>query len=255
MKILTLFATASLLMGSASFLHAQNRSERWSGRDLDVIPKWEIGVFGGESEYFGDLTPSSGRNYISEATPHAGLFARYYLGKNFSVRANIYGAKLAANDALYAGWRQHRNFSFTTMLYEGSVQLEYDLLHTNRDTRGGRWGIYGFAGLGFCRTNPKRHFENVDVNYFGYGDKATYGINADASTSPTHIALVAPLGLGVRYDLGPKLSIFAEGSVHQGFDDQIDGFSSSVSSTKPDAYAFVSLGLCMRLGVSNGWWR
>jgi hypothetical protein len=203
----------------------------------------------GATEYFGDLTPAR-RDYFKEATPHGGIMLRCYLGTSFSLRGNLYAAKLAGNDAWYTDpeWRQHRNFSFTTELYELSAMLEYDLLRRYRLEHGGKFGIYVMLGIGACYTNPQRNFNNVDAAYFGDADAAVWGTNADFYRNPQHVALVMPVGGGLRYDIAPKSALFVEGGVRQGFDDKIDGFTESTSSGKNDAYAFASLGLTIRLG-------
>ncbi len=245
--LLSLFAFTFSLDG----LHAQSGSLR----SLDNLSRWEVGTFGGGSIYFGDLTPAR-RDYLNEITPHGGLLVRYNLKHNFSLRGSLAVAKLAADDSKYTSpeWRQHRNFSFTTALYEAAVMLEYDLLRTNREITGNRWGAYAFAGLGLAFTDPQRDFSKIDANYFGATDKAVSGLDEDKSNNSGHLGLVAPVGLGISCQLSRRLSVFAEGSVRYGFDDQIDGFSKSVTSNKTDAYSFFSLGMILRLN-SRGWWQ
>ncbi len=252
MKILQIITLSALSFSlcSASNLHAQ----AWSTRNLDDLSRWEIGAGVGGALYFGDLTPSK-RDYFNEITPYGGTSARYYLGQNFSVRGNLCIAKLAADDSKYDDptWKKHRNFSFTTVLGEASLMLEYDLLRTNREETGSRWGVYAFAGLGLAYTNPHRNFGQIDAAYFGNTDRAVSGLSEDRDSDPSHIALVAPLGLGASYNVSRRLALFVEGSVRHGFDDKIDGFSKSVSSSKNDAYSFFSLGLNLRIN-RRGWW-
>lgn len=236
---------------SLNRLHAQD----WSLRSLDNLSRWEVGAFGGGSLYFGDLTPAK-RDFFEEITPHGGLFVRYDLKHNFSLRGNLAVAKLAASDYSYTSpeWRQHRNFSFTTALYEFSAMLEYDLLKTNREVNGNRWGVYAFAGLGLVFTDPQRDFSKIDAAYLGASDKAVSGLDEDKRKNSGHLGVMAPVGLGVSYQVSRRVSGFVEGSVRHGFDDQIDGFNKSVTSDKTDAYSFFSLGLSLRL-TSRGWWR
>lgn len=236
---------------SGNNAHAQN----WSIRSLDNLSRVELGAYGGSTLYFGDLTPDK-RNYLNEITPHGGLLIRYNLKNNFSLRGNIAIAKLSANDSKYGSpeWRQHRNFSFNTVLYEMAAMLEHDLLRTNREDNGNKWGVYAFAGLGLAFTDPKRDFSKIDPAYLGSDDKAVTGLEADQRKSSGHIGLLLPVGLGVSYQASRRISLFAEGSLRHGFDDQIDGFSESVNSSKTDAYALFSLGLNLRMN-SRGWWR
>jgi len=251
MKTLPLIFTGLLLaLGNNNSLHAQNRLTN----QLENPSRWEVGVGGGGSLYFGDLTPAK-RDYLKEITPYGTALVRYYLPENFSLRGNVCIGQLSGDDSKYSDpeWRQHRNFSFTTTLYEVSLMLEYDLLRGNREQTGSKWGVYAFAGLGLCYTKPQRTFSKLDVGYFGNTDKAVSGLGADLSNESGHVTVVAPVGLGASYQLSKRISLFGEGSVRQGFDDQIDGFSKSVGSSKKDAYAFFTLGLNLRFN-GRGWW-
>jgi hypothetical protein len=209
----------------------------------------EWGLLAGGSLYFGDLAADK-RNYIGEARPHGGVFIRRYFLTSFSMRGNFYAGWLEGNDAWYdePEWRKHRAFSFKSAQFEASVLLEYDLLRSYRLRHGGSGpGVYVFTGIGACYTNPQRNFNNIDASYFSPGDEALIGYEADFSRDPKHLALVVPVGLGVRYNITDRTAFFLEGSVRQGFDDKIDGFSNSVYSAKHDAYAFLSLGMALRV--------
>jgi hypothetical protein len=208
----------------------------------------EAGFLAGGSVYFGDLAADK-RNYLSESRLHGGLFIRRFVGRNISLRGNVYAGWLEGNDAWYNDpeWRRHRNFSFKTELYEASLLLEYDVLRGYRLEKGGGMGIYLFAGIGACYTSPRRNFNNIDASYFGPGDDAVSGYEADFGRSPQHVGLVVPAGIGLRQKIAQRMAAFIEGSVRQALDDKIDGFSKSVYSDKYDAYAFLSLGLVISL--------
>jgi hypothetical protein len=110
-----------------------------------------------------------------------------------------------------------------------------------------RYGIYLFGGIGACYTNPQRDFNKSDASFFNSNDPAVAGVYADFTSDPRHVALVTPMGLGVRYDFNQSTTLFVEGSYRQGFDDKIDGFSASVNSPANDGYSYFSLGCTFRL--------
>src|SRR6185436_12984615 len=102
-----------------------------------------------------------------------GIFVRHYFGNAFSLRGNFFASELKGDDAQFStpSWRQHRNFSFTSQLYEASAMLECDILRHYRKSHSFRYGIYAFAGIGACYTNPQRNFNRSESVYFDADDK------------------------------------------------------------------------------------
>jgi hypothetical protein len=232
----------------AALLSAPAAHGQFTDDEGEGVRATEMGFLAGGSLYYGDLAASQ-RSYLKETTPHVGVLLRSFLGRNASLRGNFCVARLEGNDGWYKTpeWRQHRNFYFKTVLIEASLLFEYDLLRGRRLEKNTGFGAYLFAGFGACFTNPQRNFNNVDPGYFAPDDPAVSGYQADFSRDAKHLALVLPVGIGLRQRIGKRTSVFAEGSMRQGLDDRIDGFSSSVNSGKFDAYAFASLGLVVRM--------
>lgn len=237
--------SAFVLLG---FLICNQARAQDGGYETETTVKTEFAVLGGGSIYFGDLAAEK-RDYLKESRLHGGLFIRHFFGRGFSVRGNVYFGQLEGNDAWYnePAWRKHRNFAFKSLLCEVSGMLEYDILRALRLEKRTGIGIYVFVGAGACYTNPQRNFSSVDVAYFGTQDDAVSGYQADFSRDPGHVALVVPVGAGLRRNIGNSAAVFVEGGMRQGFDDKIDGFSKSISSDKYDAYAFLSIGLLLTL--------
>lgn len=232
-----------LILTQTSVLRAQYVSDEGEG-----VRATEFGMLAGGSLYYGDLAAQK-RNYLKETTPHVGVFLRSFLSAHASMRGNFFVGRLEGNDSWYSdpAWRKHRNFYFNTVLLEASLLFEYDLLRTRRLERGSGFDLYLFAGVGICYTDPQRNFNNMDSAYFPANDQAIAGYQADFTKDPKHVAMVLPVGLGIRQRLSNQVAAFAELGYHQGLDDRIDGFSNSVGSGIFDAYSFLSLGVVMRI--------
>ncbi len=214
-------------------------------------PKVEVGASGSGFLYHGDLTRSEFGD-PRDFRYGFGIFGRYYFNPVFSGRLNIYRGGLKGDDCQYSEvWRQKRAYEFKSSLTEVSFMVEADLLGKSKFESYGsfgrhtdRWSVYLLAGVGAAFLNTTRDWSKLDRDWFGRD--ATDRIPLDSANSPDRRVLVLPMGMGIRYDLSKRTTLFAEAAYRLTFTDNLDGFTHSVYSAKSDGYTTYSFGISYR---------
>ncbi|HEY6504846.1 MAG TPA: DUF6089 family protein [Chitinophagaceae bacterium] len=224
---------------SAINLHAQTN-----------VPKFQFGVSAGAFVYQGDLTPSALGSYQT-LKPVINLFASKLVSSSFAWRANLAFGNLKGDDAKYdhPGYRQHRNFNFTSPVFEISGLAEWNILGRNYISRG--FSPYLFAGAGYSFLKTRRDYSNLDLEYFDPESELMTGLTADAQRSLPKGLLVLPVGAGVRYYFSDRIGISAETSYRIMSNDYLDGFSQAANPNKNDHYYSHTIGAVYRLGKKN----
>ena len=200
--------------------------------------------------YQGDLTPS---HIGSIRTQKLGFnfFADKILNSSFSLRTNLAIGKLKGDDAKYSspGYRQQRNFNFSSPVVEISEQLLWNLLGKNDDSKG--LSPYLFAGVGYSFLHVKRDWSKFNEEYFAEATEVLNGLTADLQHKLLKGIPVIPVGIGIRYALSSKISISAESSYRFISTDYLDGFSQATDPNKRDNYYSNSIGIIYRFGNKN----
>ena len=210
----------------------------------------ELGFNLGTYIYQGDLSPAAIGSY---KTPGWGVmvFAKKQISNPFSVRANLTYATLKGDDAKYMhpSWRQQRNFNFRSRVVELSGLLVWDVLpKTGTETAVSPFTPYLFGGLGLSFFKTRSDWSKFNQEYFAAEPNVEEGLLTDAAHTPAKMLPVVPLGAGVKYAVGSKLSVFAESAYRFTYSDYIDGFSKAAKSAKKDSYYNISVGLTYKFG-------
>ncbi len=226
-----------IALGLSSTLNAQyfRNSSYWKTH------RQELTVGLGISNFLGELggrdqigTPFVWDLEFSQTKPAVSVGYRYYLAKRLSVRGmGTYGI-LAGNDNLtQEPFRQNRNLSFKSNLFEGQICFEwhpfleqpghiYDL----RGVKGmspSRVGLYFFAGVGAFHFNPKAQFDGAWVELKPLG---TEGQGLPGGPDPYALTQICiPMGVGIRKALNKTMSIGLEIQYTKTFTDYIDDVS------------------------------
>ncbi len=153
---------------------------------------WEVGVFAGGSNYYGDVANDF---HVKNIRYGFSGFVRKHLSQRFVLRGNIGYVKIVGLDSISSDpFQQNRNLNFFTDIYEFSGQLEYNFVDDK--TRGRRIKNYTipyiFAGIGASYFVPQTIYQG---NTYNLADLQTSGINY------SQVAIVIPVGAGVRYYL------------------------------------------------------
>lgn len=187
----------------------------------EIQHKDELGGGIGVINYKGDLSP---KFKIEESLPAVQLFYRSNYPNNYSVlRVNLLVGALQAAEKNYNNpLPEARDLSFSTTIAELAVMYEYNFLNYREITAGTREDYYLSPYL-----------------YGGLGAAIVFG-----GSSPAYIVL--PIGVGLKYQLSPKMNLGVEVGVRKTFTDELDGYADDValsSSIKFDSYYTSSITL------------
>lgn len=181
-----------------------------------------LGVFGGVSNYQGDLVD---KIYLTQNTKAAGSILAYYeLAPHWTLRGAFTFTKLTANDAFNSEALRLRNLSFATSLSELSVVGEYATF--NPDEK--RWTPYLFGGVALFHFDPYTKGAAGEKTFLKPLSTEGQGLAGYENVTPyarTQAAL--PAGAGVRFAVNDKLRIGVEFCIRKLFTDYLDDVSSA----------------------------
>src|SRR5205085_4045798 len=159
------------------------------------IAQFHFGLFGGISNYEGDLTDKIYQN--SKAA--FGLSLNYEVSSRIMIRGGLTFAKIAGEDSLSdKSYLRLRNLSFQSPITEISLTGEFYTFDLNNK----RWSPYVFAGLAVFHFNPYT-FDKTNAKVYlkplstegeglpGYPDSKPYSL--------TQLAIL--FGAGIKFAL------------------------------------------------------
>lgn len=201
----------------------------------------ELSVGLGVSNFLGEL---GGRDQIgspfiwdlelSQTKPAFSVGYRYFVAQRFALRGTGQYGVLAGNDNLTnETFRQNRNLSFRTNIFEVQAVMEwhpflerpghlYDLRGVKGLSSGGT-GLYFFAGIGGFYFNPMAQFNGQWVELKPLGTEGQGLRDGPAEYSLYQVCI--PMGVGARWPLSKAVSLGLELQYTKTFTDYIDDVS------------------------------
>lgn len=124
---------------------------------------FSVGVFGGSSYYFGDLT---GDNFITSSDLNwaVGLRGAYNLSPRWTPKVNFYYGKVNGSDLDDGGAHFKRGYQFRSVILEGSILMEFNLNRLGANSNY-RWTPALAVGIGRFYYNPKWDYEENGETY------------------------------------------------------------------------------------------
>src|SRR5581483_10036840 len=111
--------------------------------------QWKVNLFGGFSNYIGDL--QSSRYTTAQSNGSFGAGIQYDLSNHFSLLSNLmYGRISAADGYSNQADLRARNLNFETVIGEWNLLAEYNFLNLNVH----RLSPYVFGGIAIFHFNP-----------------------------------------------------------------------------------------------------
>jgi hypothetical protein len=188
--------------------------------------QWNVNLFGGFSNYAGDLQSQNYTTQQSHLSLGAGI--QYDLSMHFSLLSNLTYGKVGASDSYshFADLRA-RNLSFETNIGEWNVLLEYNLL----DLRDHRFTPYVFVGAAVYHFNPyaydttgkKVYLRPLSTEGEGlpqFPDRKEYAL--------TQMAI--PFGGGIKFRISDRVTLAYEIGLRKLFTDYLDDVSKTYVS-------------------------
>jgi len=207
----------------------------------------------------GDLSYNFGLHLTKSLTPVFGVKARFsytQLGGSLLGRVNednallndfwLSGAGINTNEAIY----------YDANVYSGSLNLVVNFsnigLFKRQSTKRRRWLFYGNAGVGVMSydTELKYLFDNAIFGGNSSGDLVTAADNDNVSQEDEDLELIFPAGLGIKYNLSPRVDLGLEALYVLTTTEDLDGAILAPSSV--DKYGTVAITLNFKLGKQSG---
>ncbi|MDB5196281.1 MAG: hypothetical protein JWP88_652 [Flaviaesturariibacter sp.] len=188
---------------------------------LYTSAQFSIGIFGGTSNYQGDLV---GRAFVGRFTKAAiGPTISYAISERFSLRGGATWARISGDDRYNTKtYLQARNLNFESKLKELSLVGVYTFF--NREDL--RWSPYVFGGLALFHFNPYTHDSVGAIVNLKPLSTEGQGLTAYPDRKPYKLTQWAiPFGGGIKYALSDRFDIALEAGIRKTFTDYLDDVS------------------------------
>ncbi len=163
----------------------------------------ELGVFGGGSNFIGDVGKT---NYISPNEPAFGILYKWNKSPRFSWRASIIQAKISGNDLdSEVEGRQERGLQFKNTITEFSAGFEFDFFDFDLHQTGFIATPYLSSGLSYFLSD---NLYVINKTYFNEDNKGKFAI---------------PMIVGVKMKISDSFVLGVETGARYTFTDDIDG--------------------------------
>jgi len=219
-----------------------------SGQISTPLPKWEVGLSVGPFIYQGDLAPGLAGSF-KEVSVGGMVSVSRLLDQSFALRTGLILGELRGDDRKYGkeALRQARALRFRTTTFEVSETVVYDIFGNNDNHL--RFSPYIFGGVGYGFLTVRRDASRFDSTYFAANQvtRIINGLKYDLARNPPRGVLVVPVGVGVRYALGPAWAVNLEANYRFSKTDYLDGFSRVGNDGRNDHYYSIMLGVLFKI--------
>ena len=185
---------------------------------IQSVAQLQVGIFGGVSDYHGDLTDKAFQN------PKAafGLTVGYEITSRINVHAGITYGKAGAADSLSDQTDLRlRNLSFQSSIAEFSLVGEYNIF--DMDVR--PFSPYLFAGLAVYHFNPYTYDRNNNKVFLQPLSTEGQGLPGYPNKPYSLTQLALPFGGGIKYNISDNFRIALELGMRKLFTDYLDDVS------------------------------
>src|SRR5258708_20598331 len=168
--------------------------------------QWHVNLFGGFSNYIGDLQSKAYTTQQSNGAFGAGL--QYDLNGHISLLSNLSYGRVSANDAYNTKPDlRARTRSFDTKIVEGNLLVEYNLL----DLEEHRLTPYGFAGVAVYHFDPYAYDIMGKKVYLHILSTEGEGLPQYPNHKPYKLTQLAiPFGGGIKFRASDKVGLAYE---------------------------------------------
>jgi hypothetical protein len=185
--------------------------------------QWNVNLYGGFSNYVGDMQHRAYTTKEAHGSFGAGL--QYDLTGHFSVLSNLTYAKVSASDAKdNSTANRARNLSFETKIGEWNLLLEYNLLDLSQH----RFTPYAFAGIAVYHFDPYAYDSTGKKVYLHILSTEGEGLPQYPDRKPYSLTQMAiPFGGGFKFRISDRVTLAYEIGLRVLFTDHLDDLSNS----------------------------
>ncbi|MGK0365342.1 MAG: hypothetical protein ACI85O_002408 [Saprospiraceae bacterium] len=195
----------------------------------------EFGVFGGWSNYSGDLQQNQYER--DEMQPAYGVFIRHNFNDFIALKAQVLKGSISGADSNYSSLlvSKERNLHFRSDIYEAALQAEISFMKFGENNKKVA-APYLLVGVSVFHFNPQAKFEGdwYDLQPFGTEGQGMIAHPEKKKYELTQFAI--PLGVGFNIALGDKAQLGFEMGFRKTFTDYLD----DVSGQYPDVASLKS---------------
>ncbi len=188
----------------------------------------EFGLGVGGSIYYGDLSPDKALDNFKLVRPAIGIFAAHHFNDRIALQLGVNNFTLTGDDKINTRAALiNRNLSFRSNVWEISVKGEYYILSFDPERNDFPLSIFVSSGATVFFHNPKAYLAG---QYYALQPLSTegQGLPSFQDRKPYKLTQLAiPAILGLKYNLGPMLSLFIEFGPRFTFTDYLDDVSNT----------------------------
>ncbi len=175
--------------------------------DYEYVQKGEFGISLGAAHYFGDLNT---RARMNRPKPAVGLFFRKQFGNYVGLRIAAHYAQVGYSDTYSKNeYQKTRNLSFNSNIWELALQGDFNFFKFVPANPDYLFTPYVTLGVGVFSYDPYAYYngekeflrplgtEGQNVGYLG---RSQYGT----------MAICIPFGVGIKYNISPKINFSIE---------------------------------------------
>ncbi len=199
---------------------------------LTIAQPWHLTLFGGLSNYQGDL---QNKQYTLTGSKAAfGVGVQYDWNDHLSFRGGFAFGKVGADDKNSTdSYRKARNLNFESNITEGHLLVQYDFLDLSKKRVSpyvfGGIGVYHFNPFSFDTTGRKVYLQPLSTEGQGlsqYPNRKEYSLTQ----------FTVPMGVGVHFRLTDNVMLAYE----MGFRPALTDYLDDVSTTYVDQNALLA---------------
>jgi len=194
----------------------------------EYVQKGEFGITVGAAHYFGDLNT---RASVKRPKPAVGAFFRKQFGNYVGLRISAHYAQVGFSDTYSKNeYQKTRNLSFNSNIWEIALQGDFNFFKFLPGDPDHSFTPYITLGVGAFSYDPYAYLNGqkeflrplgTEGQNIGYKGRKPYST----------IAMCIPLGVGIKYNISPKVNLSVEICQRFTTTDYMDDVSTTYAGT------------------------
>ena len=190
--------------------------------------KFEVGVWGGAANYFGDLNTNLSFQRVG---PAAGVFVRNVIDTRFAFKHSFIWGQVEGSDALSNNeFQRQRNLSFRSPIFELSSQLEFNFLDFFNHNKKYWISPYLSTGVAVFFFDPQAEYHGKWYHLQPLGTEGQNDANYTGHKKYKLYNFAIPIGGGLKIAASRYISIGIDIQTRKTFTDYLDDVSTTYVS-------------------------